>query len=237
MIEAGGYRWAAPLLDQYNRRILTKSFASVRVAGLDTLRRIDTPVIAAPNHSCWWDGCVDIFLTRGVLRFENLLMMGERELSKHRVFSSIGIFSVPEDRDDPGRAASLRYAAKKLRAIDRPAILWVYPQGSMLPARAPITIDRGALLIARLAQRSIVPIAQRYEFLRDDHPDVLVRIGAPWRVSTDLESDQKRLVHDISSLRESIDRDIDSGSLEDYETVLSGTVSRNERLSRLRKKD
>lgn len=237
MIEAGGYRWAAPLLDRYNRGILRKGFASIRVAGLDTLRRIDRPVIAAANHSCWWDGCVDIYLTRQILRFENLLMMGERELSKHRVFSSLGIFSVPEERDDPGRAQSARYAAMKLRDLSRPAIFWIYPQGAMLPSRTPIVIDRGAILIARLAKRQIVPIAQRYEFLRDDHPDVLLRIGSPWNVSNDLVADQQRLERDITELLDAIDRDVVDRTLESYESILNGTVSRNERLSRLRAKD
>ena len=68
MIPAYEYRWAAPLLDRYNHFLLKKSFARLRVAGVESLRSTPGSVIAAPNHSCWWDGCVDLYLSRAFLK-------------------------------------------------------------------------------------------------------------------------------------------------------------------------
>jgi len=232
MIRANRHRWAAPLLDAYNRSLLKKSFARMRVQGLSALSRAPRPLILAANHSCWWDGCVDLFLSRSLLRWPTYLMMGETELAKHAIFSSIGIFSVP-DRPGVTPAASLRYIARELR--DRQGVLWIYPQGVMLPPRAPLVLFDGALLLSHLTRAPVVPIAQRYEFLRDDHPEVIVKVGEPLMGLERRGDGRERLAAAMGALRQSVDEDLAERKLEAYEIVMEGALSRNEKLARLRR--
>lgn len=227
MIRAGEHAWAAPLLARYNRYLLRKSFASIRVAGLSHLRS-DASLVAVPNHSCWWDGCVDVFLTRDVLEARNYLMMGERELARHRVFSSLGIFSVAEGAEDSTRSESVRYIVRKLRKETTSSILWIYPQGEMRPARVPITARRGAAVIAKLTGARIVPVAHRYEYLRDDHADVIVRVGEPFEPVDGEKTDQSAIEESLTLLLRQIDEEIVSERFDAYETVLRGAESRNE---------
>lgn len=221
MIEAyRRYLWAGPLLDRYNGFLLRKSFARLRVAGLDTLRSIEGSVIAAPNHSCWWDGCVDLYLSRTVLKRRTYLMMGEPELRKYKVFSSMGVFS-----------PNVRYITSELQQ-NRGSIFWIYPQGEMLPARAPLAIREGALLVSDKTGAPIVPVAHRYEFVKDDHPEVFVRFGAPLRGLH--RSDAAVLRDAMTALLQRVDEDVAAQRFESYEPVLVGAETRSERLQRLR---
>ncbi len=229
MIRAYEYRWAAPLLDRYNLHLLKKSFARIRVANLDVLRTLSGPAILTPNHSCWWDGCVDLFISRAVVPTPTYLMMGEKELSRHRVFSSLGVFSVPDGDDVRAAATSFRYIRKQLQG--RPAVLWLYPQGVMSPARTDLTLREGATALSARSGAVIIPVAQRFEFLRDDHPEVIVRLGQP--LANLQRRDTARLKTAMAELLSEVDRQIASDELGDYETVLEGAVSRNEKLKRI----
>ncbi len=220
MIRAYQHRWAGPLLDRYNHYMLRKAFARLRVAGVDSLRSITGSVIAAPNHSCWWDGCVDLYLTRAFLGRRSLLMMGETELRKYRLFSSLGIFS-----------PNVRYVIEELKKHPG-SVFWIYPQGEMLPARAPLEVREGALLISEKSGAPIVPVAHRYEFVRDDHPEVFVRIGSP--LSGLKRGDAGTLRSSIASLLQRVDDDIAAQRFEAYQPVLVGAETRSERLQRLR---
>lgn len=226
MIEAHRYRFAAPLLDAYNGFLLRRAFARIRVAGL---ARLDTrgPAIAAPNHSCWWDGCVDLFLSRRVLRRRTLLMMGIEEMRKYKVFSSMGVFSVSPE--EPLR--SIRYAVREL--LREPSLLWIYPQGEMLPARAALHVRDGALLIASASGAPVIPIARRYEFLRDDHPEMIVRVGEPLQGLR--RGDGPRLESAMRELLARVDDDIARNDLSEYAPVLSGAETRSDQLQRLRR--
>lgn len=230
MIEANRYRWAAPFLDRYNRYILVRAFARIRVAGLARLRHTRAAVVA-PNHSCWWDGAVNLHISRSVIQRPTLLMMGQTELSKYKLFSSLGVFSVPDGGESAGTLQSIRFAIRGLRDPSQP-LLWLYPQGEMLPARAPLRLRRGAALIARTAGTPIIPVAQRYEFLREDHPEVVMRVGDPVDARTDNALEQLE-----TALRETlrrVDDDLAAGQLHEYEEVLSGAETRSTRLQRLR---
>jgi hypothetical protein len=220
VIEAYQYRWAGPLLDRYNAYLLRKSFARMRVAGLETLRAIEGSVIAAPNHSCWWDGCVDLYLSRTLLRRRTYLMMGEPELRKYKVFSSMGVFS-----------PNVRYITSELRK-HAGSIFWIYPQGEMLPARAPLAVREGALLISEKTGAPIVPVAHRFEFVKDDHPEVFVRVGGP--LIGLQRQDVAQLQDAMADLLARVDDDIASQRLEAYDSVLVGAETRSERLQRLR---
>lgn len=223
MIPAYQHRWAAPLMDRYNRYLLKKSFSRLRVAGLDLVRSMSGSVILAPNHSCWWDGCVDLFISRTILRRRSYLLMGETELRKYRLFSSLGVFS-----------AGPRYVAAELQK-HAGSHFWIYPQGEMLPARSPLILREGALWISERTALPVIPVAQRFEFLRDDHPEVIVRFGPPL---ADLRRAEgvERLRDAMAALLLRVDSDIAADRMESYEPVLVGTETRSERLQRLRER-
>jgi 1-acyl-sn-glycerol-3-phosphate acyltransferase len=220
VIPAYEYRWAAPLLDRYNHFLLKKSFARLRVAGVDSLRSTAGSVIAAANHSCWWDGCVDLYLSRTFLKRRSYLMMGETELRKYKVFSSLGVFS-----------PDVRYITGELKRSPG-SIFWIYPQGEMLPARAPLEVRDGALLISEKSGAPIVPVAHRYEFVRDDHPEVFIRVGSP--ITRLRRGDGETLRVAMTALLARVDEDIAQQRLDAYEPVLVGAETRSERLQRLR---
>lgn len=226
MIEAGLYRWAAPFLDLYNRRLLRSSFARIRVAGLEELR-VSRPVIAAPNHTCWWDGCVDLHLTREVVEIESFLMMGEAELSRHRIFSSLGVFGVADERNKRERSASVRYTLELLGA-DTPRVVWIYPQGEMRPAREPVAVEPGVAYLASRTGAPVIPVAHRYEFVADDHPEVLVRIG---NAIDGIESGSGWLEEALESLLGTIDQNLLERDFGGYETVIEGPTPRHQRVS------
>lgn len=232
MIEAFRYAPAAPVLDAYNRFLLRRAFARVRVAGLARLRREGSAVIAA-NHSCWWDGCVDLFLTRRVLQRRSMLMMGDVELAKYRIFSSLGVFSTSMGGDPAHTLQSVRYATRELKRM--PTLLWIYPQGAMLPARAPLSIRGGALAIAAAAGAPVIPFAQRYEFVRDDHPEVIARVGEPIAVERRSDAAHERLESAMRDLLCRVDADVANGELDEYEEVFSGAETRSSQLDRIRR--
>lgn len=233
MIEAYRHAWAAPLLDAYNRFLLRRAFARIRVANFDGLAR-EGSLIAAPNHCCWWDGAVDLFLARRILRRRTLLMMGDEELSKYRIFSSMGVFSIPMNGDRAHTMRSVRYAVRQLRE-HAGTLLWMYPQGVMLPARAPFVAREGALLIAAASGVPLVPVARRYEFLRDDHPEVIVRVGEPLpRVRRGGEA-RGALETSMRELLARVDADVACGALDEYEEVFAGAETRSDQLQRLRR--
>jgi chlorobactene lauroyltransferase len=136
------------------------------------------PVIYCPNHSNWWDGYLCMVLARTILHQDSYLMMEERNLARYRFFAWAGAFGV--DRDDPRAAvAALDYAADLLRGQPGRS-LYMFPQGTIVPnERRPLRLFSGT---ARLAQRVgrvyLVPIAFRYAFLQEQHPEAFISIGA-----------------------------------------------------------
>ena len=230
MIEADQYRRAAPLLDRYNTYLLRKTFAAIRVAGLEHLRT-DDGMIAAANHSAWWDGCVALHLSRTVLQRRTWLMMGETQLRRHKVFSAMGVFGVPDD-GETSPAASLRYIIRSMRR--EAGLLWLFPQGVMLPARAPLRIRPGAEFLLRAVDAPVAPVALRYEFRRSDHPEVLVRIGTPI-VAADLTT--ASLAAAMESTLARLDSDLAADDSSDYERVLAGRLSRDEFLDRVLRRE
>lgn len=232
MIEAFRYAPAAPVLDAYNRFLLRRAFARIRVAGLPRLRREGSAVVAA-NHSCWWDGCVDLQLTRRVLQRRSMLMMGDVELAKYRIFSSLGVFSTSMSGDRRHTLESVRYAMRELKRT--PTLLWIYPQGAMTPARAPLSIRGGALAIAAAARVPVIPFAQRYEFVRDDHPEVIARVGEPIAVERRSDTTRTRLEDAMRELLWKVDADTATGELHEYEEVFSGAETRSAQLDRMRR--
>jgi 1-acyl-sn-glycerol-3-phosphate acyltransferase len=234
----------SPLFDRifrlYNRRLLKRHFAAVRVAGLEHARALDRrlPVICFGNHSCWWDGLIEYYLARELLDVQPLLMMEERQLQRYRFFRYIGAFSV--NRDSAREAyASVQYAA---RMCHRPgAWLWIYPQGMMRPNDArPLCFERGAALAASLIGTTVqlLPFAHRYEFLAEQRPEAFTLFGKPLIVDQSINTRvlTQQMENAAAELLETLRLQIASGQTQLYPVTLSGALSTNVRYDRLRGK-
>jgi 1-acyl-sn-glycerol-3-phosphate acyltransferase len=186
----------------------------------------DGPVIAYLNHPSWWDGYLPILLHREVLRrrFQNYLMMDERQLRNYRFFTWLGAFSV-RLKDHDSAARSVAYVAQRL-AERRDRCFWIYPQGKLTPNdRRPIVIYPGMARVALQAGRALLwPIAMRYEFRGEQRPEAFIRAGPPHVVpatadEAELTAEaQRRLTVAVDALRD----DVLEERFDDYQVLLRG---------------
>lgn len=232
----------SPLFDRlfriFNRRLLKKHFAAVRVAGLEALGTLDhtLPVICFGNHSCWWDGLIEYYIARELLDVQPFLMMEERQLQRYRFFRKIGAFSV---RRDSAREAyaSLRYAAS---IFDHPRRwLWIYPQGVMQPNDVrPLHFERGTAVLASLLQQGaqMLPFAHRYEFLSEQRPEAFTLFGEPFAAAPPIATRQltRRMEEAVTALLDTLRRHVAAERTDLFTVVLRGSLSTNVRFDRFR---
>lgn len=189
----------------------------------------ELPTLIYMNHPSWWDGYIPFFLSDELWHGEGYLMMEEAQLARYSFFRYCGVFSV--DRHDPREGMrSVTYAADLLRA--RPGrLMWIFPQGAITPNdKRPLSTFAGAAhIVKRAAPLRCMPLALRYEFLSEQRPEILVRIGAAHVVEGAVsvkalhrEMDE-RLLHEMEQLRQ----DTLSGATAEYRTVLRGRSSMN----------
>lgn len=230
MIEARKNSLFESLFGLYNRRQLRRHFHRLLLDGREEVNKLtrSLPIVFFGNHSCWWDGLIEFYLSRAVFDFDSYLMMDEQQMSKYRFFRRIGVFSV--DRGSPREAMrSVEYAVSLL---DRPnRVLWIYPQAIMRPNDArPLSFYSGLARVAKaLGRVQLVPIAHRYEFLHEQRPDALVRIGPP--VTVESVRDHKHLTEQLESclteLLDSLRCSVVTEKLDQFEVLLSGKSSTN----------
>ena len=188
------------------------------------------------NHPSWWDGYLAFFLSYERWRRDGYLMMEEPQLARYSFFRYCGVFSV--DRHDPREAMrSVRYSADLLR--QRPGrLVWIFPQGDITPNdQRPLQLFSGAAHIARRAAPvRCIPVAFRFEFLTEQRPEALVRLGAEHSVEGSI--DVRRLHHEMEArLTAEADRlrnDVITGRTETYTTGLHGRESVNVRWDKIR---
>ena len=168
------------LLFIYFRRMVRRSFHTVAGRGLERLRQLpnDRPVLLFCNHTNWWDGLVLYLLTRQMPHKAVYCMMEEKQLKHYRFFTWLGAFSV--DLSSPLRsAASIRYAQRLLQKNE--TAIWIFPQGKLCRQNEPMEIKPGTDYLALNTPHALlVPVALRYEFFREDRPNVLIEIGEPF---------------------------------------------------------
>lgn len=138
------------------------------------------PLIIYLNHSSWWDGYLMYVIHRVVLRgrFDAHLLMEEKQLRRYRFFRWSGAFSI--NRDDPEDSRrSQAYAAALLRGGRRPRLLFIFPQGKIVPNdRRPLVTYPGiARIVAQAGAVNLCPVALRYELLGRQFPEAFIRIG------------------------------------------------------------
>ena len=235
LIEARKQPALERLYARYGRRLLRRAFARVRVGGA-AWPGGDGPVIAYANHGAWWDPVLAVFLSHDVFRRDGYGLMDGTQLLRYPFFRRLGCFGVTGEglAIDDARAVA-EYATRVLRGGAGRA-LWLFPQGVLLPARAPLRFRSGLARISRaVPEAPLVPVAVRYEFRDHARPECVVRIGEATpldpiaaRSSAPLT---RRLERELGDALAALDADLDSG--EDlgrlgYAPVLTGamTVSR-----------
>lgn len=189
----------------------------------------DLPILIYANHPSWWDGYMAFLLADEHWRCAGYLMMEEAQLARYGFFRYCGVFSV--DRHDPREAMrSVAYAGTLLKSHPG-RVLWIFPQGEITPNdRRPLGTYSGAAHIARRAAPvRCIPMALRFEFLGEQRPEALIRLGASHVVAGDTnvkalhhEMDQ-RLLAEVEQLRE----DTINGATTGYHTILQGRASVN----------
>src|SRR5271168_2793895 len=156
------------------------AFHTIAGRGLERLRNLseERPVLLFCNHTNWWDGLIIYLLTRQMPHKAVYCMMEEKQLKHYRFFTWLGAFSV--DLSNPLRSAvALRYAQRLLQVKD--TAIWIFPQGQICRPNEPIEVRPGTDFLAKNAPHAyLVPVAIRYEFFREDRPNVLIEVGEPF---------------------------------------------------------
>jgi 1-acyl-sn-glycerol-3-phosphate acyltransferase len=176
------------LLYVFFRWLTRRRFHTLAIRGVDHLRQLpeDRPILLFCNHTNWWDGLIIYLLTRQMPHKAAYCMMEEKQLKYYRFFTWLGAFSV--DLSSPLRsAASLRYAQRLLQKNE--SAIWIFPQGKLSRPSDPVEIRPGTDYLAKSSPHALlVPVAMRYEFFREDRPNVLIEVGRPFAAVDSSES-------------------------------------------------
>ena len=221
----------------YTKRLLRSHFHGVHLRGAEQMQAIDRslPLILFGNHSCWWDGLLDFYLCRTSFDLDPYLMMEEEQLRRYRFFTRLGAFSV--NRASPRESyESVQYAISLFDKPNRALIL--YPQGVMTANDArPLRFSSGiGRIAAGLGKAQLVPLAHRYEFIREQRPEAFVSVGAP--LVAEAVRNPKHLTSEAeavgANLLESLRSAIASGDSHEFTRVVRGKSSTNVRYDKAR---
>jgi hypothetical protein len=176
-------------------------------------------------------------LNKCVFRRDAYLMMEEAQLARYSFFTWAGAFGV--DKHDAHNALeSVRYITTIVS--ERPnSALWIFPQGEMShPDARPIRAYGGAANIARrLGDCALVPVAFRYDFLREQAPDAFANVGAPLLVNWEKAQPVNLTAHLTEALTSTADELHESVTLHNlvsYRRLLKGRASVNTNWDRVR---
>ncbi len=222
------------------RSAMRRMFARVRCHAAENPRAAGVPLLGVANHPSWWDGYTALLCARhyGLSRY---LMMEEAQLRRYPFFAWAGCFSV--DRSDARDAArSVAYAAHILTTRPRP-IVWLFPQADIVPTdRRPIATHPGAAHILRRATRDgrrvgLLPVAWHPIFRGEQHPEILVRIGAvqvyDYDAARDIPASTRRIQAAVTTELDTLQHDICTENLTTYRTILRGQAGVNDLFDRM----
>jgi chlorobactene lauroyltransferase len=211
------------------RPAIRRAFQRVALWSYEPTLQRDLPTLIYANHPSWWDGYMAFLLADEYWRCQGYLMMEEAQLARYRFFRYCGVFSV--DRHDPREGMrSVAYAAGLLQRHPG-RVLWIFPQGEITPNdRRPLGSFSGAAHIAkRAAPVRCMPMALRFEFLGEQRPEALIRLGEAQLVEAGADVKalhremDRRLLAEVDRLRD----DTISGATSSYRTILQGRASVN----------
>ncbi len=216
---------------------MNRVFFSIDVHGLNHLQDAVSagPVILYANHSSWWDG-FSAFMLEQRLGFDIHVMMERANLEKSAFLRWMGAFDV-NLKNPRGAALALRRAAHLLTApipegAPSPVVV-VYPQGRMTSwEERPLKFQHGLeWLCGHAPHIPAIPMACRYEFMREERPHILLRIGKPIQSAKSHE-----LEHALITELDAMDAHCKHWSLHGYERLWQGKLSLNKRWERWMRK-
>ncbi|HEX6850675.1 MAG TPA: lysophospholipid acyltransferase family protein [Candidatus Polarisedimenticolaceae bacterium] len=166
------------------RRLMRRHFNAVRVLG--EVRPGDpgiAPAIVVMNHPSWWDPLTALVLARGPLFGRtHYAPIEAKQLSRYRVFASLGFFGV-----DASAAGARAFLSTSLAICASPrATLWVTAQGRFSdPRERPVALLPGVgRLASRLSGGVVWPLAVEYPFWTERVPEALVHWGRPLAIES-----------------------------------------------------
>lgn len=151
------------------------------------------PVILAGNHTKFMDAVLMIVGPRRVVH-----MMAKKELFntklKNRFFKSMGCISVDRSTHDEN--------AKKeaIEVLNNNNVLGIFPEGTVNKTKEKLLpFKYGAVSFAKKTGSLIVPFAitGKYKLFRRS---IKIRYGKPYKVTGDLESENKKLMNKVLTL-------------------------------------
>lgn len=178
LIEARKNPALETIYSAYARRLIRRQFGSLQISG-SAFPATERLVIAYMNHSAWWDAVIPVHLSHNLFRREIHALMEGEQIRKYPFFRHLGCFGTTGKTVADAKAV-IDHATNVLKNTKAPAVFWIFPQGAILPSRVPMQFKSGLARIAeRLPEATVVPVAVRYEFMKNKKPDCLVRIGEP----------------------------------------------------------
>jgi 1-acyl-sn-glycerol-3-phosphate acyltransferase len=178
LIEARKNPALETIYSAYARRLIRRQFGSLQISG-SRFPATERVVIAYMNHSAWWDAVIPVHLSHDLFRRELHALMEGEQIRKYPFFRHLGCFG-PTEKTVADARAVVDHATKVLQEAKVPAVFWIFPQGAILRSHVPMEFKSGLARIAeRLPEAAVVPVAIRYEFMKNKKPDCLVRIGEP----------------------------------------------------------
>lgn len=225
-----GFAW-------YLDRLARRTFASVRWRSDSDWRDWDPtiPTLVVANHTSWWDGFISHQVTVAMGHAFRILMQADN-LARYRFFRRVG--AMPIER---------RSATQAMRDLDAAAtalvpgtMFWIYPQGARRPAGEPVgALESGAAwLINRHARPlRVVPVAFRYPFVSEQHPEAMISLGVPW-MTDGTQVPRSEITDHLATMLTTTVADLDARvageSFDEFASLIAGTGSINNRLDRVR---
>lgn len=168
------------------------------------------PVVAVANHSNWWDGFVIFLMGRLLPERTFYLAQEERHLARYPFLSRIGAFGLDLQSPRAGLKEALRLLASPRNVV------WMFPQGALVPSWQPLEIKGGANLLARRSGAQLLPVALRYEWLQESRASIVVNFGAPLPPDTSPEN----LGQAMTDTYREVDEQIAQIDLEGFEPMI-----------------
>jgi chlorobactene lauroyltransferase len=204
----------------------------------------DTPVIFYCNHAYWWDGFWSQLCTEEFFNQNLHIIIGLKELQKHRFFTRVGAFSL--DRSNARSAVkTLDYASDLLTEPSaRQNALWIFPQGLIEHVdKRPLFFFRGTEgIVNRVLQKKpriyLVSVVSRIEYVEDQKPELFLSFQEPRLMVSDELPKHKNMTDYMQKNTEihldALKNKIMLRHLDDFKMLLKGTESVNRKVDNFR---
>ncbi len=225
MLEAKKSHWFERVFGIYNRNLIKRRFASLKVSNLDILQNLNRefPLIIYTNHSGWWDGLVAFQISR-TAKLDSYVMMEEKHLKRFFLFRRLGAFSVV--REKPREALkSIEYSADLLKENPN-RTLWIFPQGEILPSDLrPLIFYHGfSRIVVETEKCFTISLAIRYEFTGEYKPEIFVKIGKAEFIESDenfkVKERTKYFAGNLTANLDELKSDVLNKNLADYQNIV-----------------